>query len=149
MSNSANLTPKQQRFVAEYLIDLNATAAYKRAGYKGTGNSAEVTASQLLSNPKVAKVVKTALDKRSEDLDIDAKYVLTTIRDTIDRCSQAVPVRDKEGGETGEYRFDAGAVLKGAELLGKHLKMFTDKVEHSGSVTVEVVDYATMHKPKT
>lgn len=131
-----SLTAKQQRFVAEYLIDLNATAAYKRAGYTATGNAAEVTASQLLSNPKVAEAVKAAMDKRSDDLGIDARYVLMTIKDTIERCSQAVPVRDKEGGETGEYKFDATAVLKGAELLGKHLKMFTDKTEVTAAVTV-------------
>lgn len=140
MSRPPKLTAKQERFVAEYLIDLNATAAYKRAGYKGQGNTAEVTASQLLSNPKVAEAVKAAMDKRSDDLGIDARYVLTTIKDTIERCAQAVPVRDKDGEETGEYKFDAGAVLKGAELLGKHLKMFTDKVEHSGGIAVALTD---------
>lgn len=126
-----SLTVKQQRFVAEYLIDLNATAAYKRAGYTATGNAAEVTASKLLSNAKVAEAVKLAMDKRSNDLGIDAKYVLTTIKATIERCSQAEPVM-RDGSATGEYKFDASAVLKGAELLGKHLKMFTDKVEHGG-----------------
>lgn len=127
------LTPKQQRFVAEYLIDLNATAAYKRAGYKGKGNAAESSASEILSNPKVSAAVKEAIDKRSNDLGIDAKYVLTTIRNTIERCAQTVKVFDKDGSETGEYKFDAGAVLKGAELLGKHLKLFTDKTELSGA----------------
>jgi phage terminase small subunit len=126
------LTPKQERFVAEYLIDLNATAAYKRAGYDAKGKSAEVNASRLLSNDKVAQAVKSAIDKRSDDLGIDAKYVLTTIRNTIERCSQAVDVRDKDGESIGEYKFDSGAVLKGAELLGRHLKMFTDKAEVSG-----------------
>lgn len=126
-----SLTPKQERFVSEYLIDLNATAAYKRAGYKGQGNSAEATASQLLSNPKVAKRVHEAMEKRSNDLGIDAAYVLKTIKATIERCSQAEPVM-QNGEPTGDYKFDASAVLKGAELLGKHLKMFTDKVEHGG-----------------
>lgn len=126
------LNVKQQRFVAEYLIDLNATAAYKRAGYKGMGNSAEVCASQLLSNPKVAKAVQEAMNKRSEELQIDANYVLKTIKDTIERCSQAVPVTEKDGTTSGEYKFDAAAVLRGAELLGKHLKMFTDKTEVTG-----------------
>lgn len=127
-----SLTAKQQRFVAEYLIDLNATAAYKRAGYEGKGKTAEAAASRMLSNVKVAEAVKIAMDKRSDDLGIDAKYVLTTIKATIERCAQAEPVRDREGNETGEYKFDASAVLKGAELLGKHLKMFTDKTELSG-----------------
>lgn len=139
------LTPKQQRFVDEYLMDLNATAAYRRAGYKGRGNAAEVTASQLLSNPKVASVVNAAIDKRSNDLGIDAKYVLTTIKETIDRCRQVYPVLDRKGGQVyvraGDvdgaelvpaFTFDASGVLKGAELLGKHLKMFTDKTELTG-----------------
>lgn len=124
------LNPKQTLFVQEYLIDLNATAAYKRAGYKAQGHIAEVSASEILSKPEVAKAIQEAMTKRSEDLGIDAKYVLTTIKDTIQRCSQAIPVRDADG-VTGEYKFDAAAVLKGAELLGKHLKMFTDKTEHS------------------
>lgn len=128
-----SLTAKQQRFVAEYLIDLNATAAYKRAGYEGKGKSAENAASRLLGNVGVADAVRIAIDKRSNDLGIDAKYVLTTIKDTIERCSQAVAVRDKDGEATGEYKFDASAVLKGAELLGKHLKMFTDKTELTGA----------------
>lgn len=136
------LNAKQQRFVDEYLIDLNATAAYKRAGYVATGHSAEANANRLLSNAEVAQKIQDAIEKRSEETGIDAKYVLTTIFETIERCKQAKPVTYKNGDpvmvETpdGEivpaYSFDAGAVLKGAELLGKHLKMFTDKTEVSG-----------------
>ena len=36
-------------------------------------------------------------------------------------------MRDREGDETGEFRFDANAVLKGCELLGRNLELFTDK----------------------
>lgn len=70
------LTPKQKRFVAEYLIDLNATAAYKRAGYAGKGNSAEVAACVLLSNVKVAKAVQDAIKLRSERTEITQDRVL-------------------------------------------------------------------------
>jgi hypothetical protein len=34
---------------------------------------------------------------------------------------------------TGEFQFDSGAVLKGCELLGKHLKLFTEKTEVTGA----------------
>jgi len=142
--DAQELTAKQRRFADEYLIDLNATAAYKRAGYVGKGNTAEVCASQLLSNPKVAGYVQLAMDKRSDDLGIDARYVLQTIKDTIERCSQAAQVVGKDGEVSGEYKFDSAAVLKGAELLGKHLKMFTDKTELSGvvGVTVNLIRFA-------
>lgn len=52
------LTPKQQRFAAEYCVDLNATAAYIRAGYDARGNSAEAAASRLLSNVKVREAIE-------------------------------------------------------------------------------------------
>jgi phage terminase small subunit len=55
---SAELTLKQQRFAAEYCIDLNATAAYSRAGYTARGNSAEAAASRLLSNVKVQQAIQ-------------------------------------------------------------------------------------------
>jgi phage terminase small subunit len=54
----AELTLKQQRFAAEYCIDLNATAAYSRAGYIARGNSAEAAASRLLSNVKVRQAIQ-------------------------------------------------------------------------------------------
>lgn len=125
------LTDKQQRFVAEYLIDLNATQAAIRAGY--SEKTARQIGEQNLSKLDIASAIQAAIKKRAERTQVDADYVLRTIVDTIERCKQAEPVRDREGEATGEYKFDAGAVLKGAELLGKHLKLFTDKTELTGA----------------
>ena len=71
------MTPKQARFVEEYLKDLNATQAAIRAGY--SKRSAEVTASKLLRNPKVAAAVAEAKAERSELTKIDAAWVLTRL----------------------------------------------------------------------
>jgi len=68
------LTPKQRRFVEEYLIDLNATQAAIRAGY--SEKSAKVTASRLLANVSIAAVVAEAQDERSERTKITADGVL-------------------------------------------------------------------------
>ncbi|SET60745.1 phage terminase small subunit [Nitrosospira multiformis] len=54
----SELTSKQRRFTEEYVIDLNATAAYLRAGYTARGNSAEAAASRLLSNVKVQEAIE-------------------------------------------------------------------------------------------
>lgn len=70
------LTPKQQRFADEYLIDLNATAAYKRAGYEGKGKSAENAASRLLGNVRVAQYVALKNQKHQEKTGITAERVL-------------------------------------------------------------------------
>lgn len=73
---SRPLTPKQQRFAEEYLTDLNASAAYQRAGYAARGNAAEVNASRLLRNAQVAAAVAAGMKARSEKVGVDSEWVL-------------------------------------------------------------------------
>lgn len=125
----AKLSPKTLLFIKEYPVDLNGTQAAIRAGY--SPKTANEQASRLLANVNIQKLIQESLDKRVQKVDISVDYVLTTIKNTIERCAQAEPVYDRHGVATGEYQFDSGAVLKGSELLGKYLKLFTDKVDIS------------------
>ena len=113
-------------FCREYLVDLNATQAAIRAGY--SAKRANAIGYENLTKPDIAARVSLLQGKRAEKVEITADYVLSTIKETIERCKQGEPVRDKEGNETGEWKFEPNSVLKGAELLGKHLAMFTDKI---------------------
>lgn len=70
------LAAKQAMFVEEYLVDLNATAAYRRAGYRARGNSAEASAAKLLRHPKVAAAITAAQEARSARTEITADMVL-------------------------------------------------------------------------
>jgi phage terminase small subunit len=106
------LTPKQKMFVAEYLIDLNATQAAIRAGY--SEKTARQIAEQNLSKLYLQEEIQKAMNERSKKTNITAEYVLNGIKKIADN---------------GEKETDQ---LKAYELLGKHLKLFTDKTEHSG-----------------
>lgn len=132
------MTRKQKLFIKEYLTDLNATRAAISAGY--SEKTAAAQGSRLLINVNVKAKLDQSLAKRAEKLDISAEYVLKMIKQTIERGSQGVQVFDREGKPTGEWKEDSYAVLKGCELLGKHLKMFTDRVEHSGRIEHEHID---------
>lgn len=131
------LTPKQLAFCNEYLIDLNGTQAAIRAGY--SEKTANEQASRLLANVSVANFIQLNMNKRAEKTGITAEYVLETIKSTIARCSQAEPVLIN-GEPSGEYKFDAANTLKGCELLGKHLKLFSDKIELSGNVQITKIE---------
>ena len=72
---------RQARFAEEYLIDLNATAAAKRAGYKGTQHALEVTASRLLRNADVRSLIEAGQKKRSERVMVKADQVLMKLVD--------------------------------------------------------------------
>lgn len=129
------LTPKQARFVQEYLIDLNATAAAGRAGYSDPNFGR-----QLITKPNVSMAIEKAQEKRSKKTEITQEWVLTNLKAIAERCSQAVPVLDREGQPTGEYRFDSSGANKALELLGKHLKMFVERVEATVlSADVEII----------
>ncbi len=71
------LTPKQERFVEEYLIDCNGTQAAIRAGYSVKG--AEVTASKLLTNPKVVLLIAAGKAKRSERTQVTSDMILSAL----------------------------------------------------------------------
>jgi phage terminase small subunit len=68
------LLTKQQRFIAEYMTDLNATQAAIRAGYGERG--ASVQANRLLRNAKVAAEIAERTGERLMKLDITAERVL-------------------------------------------------------------------------
>ena len=112
----ANLTPKQQRFVEEYLIDLNATQAAIRAGY--SEKTAAVIGAENLIKPNIAKAIQEAQESLSNKTQL-----------TVDMVVQGLlkEAQDYAEGSTQSARVSAWA------HLGKHLGMFKDKVEHSGS----------------
>jgi phage terminase small subunit len=126
------ITPKQQRFADEWLIDLNSTRAATRAGY--SAKTANEQGARLLANISVQEYIAVRMKARQERTEITQDFVLRTIQDTIDRCRQAKPVIGRKGeqvmveAEDGAlvpaFTFDANSVLRGCELLGKHLGIF-------------------------
>jgi phage terminase small subunit len=142
-NHRAPLTPKQKRFVEEYLIDLNATQAAIRAGF--SSRNADKIGSQLLGKTRVRAEIDAQLSARSVRTQITQDYVLQRLRENVERSMQAEPVFDKLGKPTGEYVYQ-GAVANGAlSLLGKHLAMFTEKhiVETPAGAGVLAVPVAT------
>ena len=111
----ANLTPKQQRFVEEYLIDLNATQSAIRAGY--SEKTAQEIGSENLSKPMVAKAIAEAQEKLSNKARVTVEMVVQGLLNEA---------KDLSEGSTQSARVSAWA------HLGKHLGMFKDKVEHTG-----------------
>lgn len=112
MPKSRDLTPKQQRFVEEYLVDLNATQAALRAGYSER-RAAEI-GWQLLQKTTIQTTIQTRRAEQSQRTQITADWVLTRLRE------EATP-----GEDTGF----SPARVKALELLGKHLVLFTDKLQ--------------------
>jgi phage terminase small subunit len=90
---------------------------------------------KTVAKVKVKSKMKRAAQAKPSGVSRD--YVLDLLVSTINRCRQAEPVRVRGVVVPGEYQFDVANALRATEMLGRHLKMFTDKVEHNGKVTLE------------
>ena len=151
------MTKKQKRFVEEYLIDLNATQAAIRAGY--SPDTAKSIGSENLTKPDIQARIAKAMAERSRRTGVNADRVIMELAkiafvnasdvidaDTATVKADALPedtaaiqsVKVKTFGEDGlEREVKMADKLKALELLGKHLGMFKDKVELSGSLETE------------
>ena len=147
----AKLTEKQQRFVDEYLIDLNATQAAIRAGY--SANTADVQGSRMLGIVKVQQAIAEQMAERSKRTGINqdrivlelAKIALVKMTDIVDSngkikdtataddlaCIESIKYKSSESdtGSSEEREVKIASKLKALELLGKHLGMWNDKLD--------------------
>lgn len=121
------LTERQEAFIREYLVDLNATQAAIRAGY--SKKTAKETGYENLTKPHIQKAIADAIEKRSERTEITQDWIISKLVLNVERAMQAEPVRDRGGNPTGEYVYHGSAANKALELLGKHLGMFKDRLE--------------------
>jgi phage terminase small subunit len=159
----AKLTPKQKRFVEEYLIDLNATQAAIRADY--SKKNADKIGHELLGKTRVSEAIKDAMDKRSQRTEITQDRVLqelakvgfadiknflsfntalTTVGydnrgERIVDYTHVVQLKDSneiDGAvisevslKDGQLKFKLHDKMKALQDIGRHLGMFTDKVD--------------------
>lgn len=150
------LTEKQKIFADEYLIDLNATRAYKVA-YSRVKNDdvAAPAAVRLLRNVKVADYIKERMHERQKRTEVTQDRVIEELAaiafaratDYAEIINGMVRIRNTEELTEDQIRAIAGIKdgkfgvelklndkEKALELLGRHLGMFKDKMEVSGQI---------------
>ena len=125
MAGKQRLTAKQARFVQEYMIDLNATAAAGRAGYSDPNYGR-----QLITEPNVSEAIRSRFAEQEQETKITARYVLEGLKEVAERCMQRAPVLNRKGEQIQDeegrnvWDFDSAGANRSFELLGKHLGLF-------------------------
>lgn len=168
-SMSKKLTPKQQAFCDEYLIDLNATQAAVRAGY--SKKTAGRIGQENLQKPVIQESIKANMEKRSERTEVTADRVLkelakvafADLKDFVTWDDYGVKIinSDKVDGtmlaeisetinntilpngteiEKKQRKVKPHDKMKALEMLGKHLGMFKDNVNITGEMAIQFVD---------
>lgn len=159
----AKLTKKQQAFVEEYLIDLNATQSAIRAGY--SPDTAKEIGCENLTKPNIKDAIDKAMAERSRRTGVNADRVIQelakiafinaddvinlrdgTVKQSASRddlaCIQSIKKKKSysETGESSETEIKLADKLKALELLGKHLGVFSDKLKIDGVIPIVIHD---------
>lgn len=113
------MTPKQERFVEEYLIDLNATQAAIRAGY--SARTAYSIGEENLRKPEIAAAIDEAKAERAAEAGINARWVLEQAVDVY----RAARDMDK-----------LSEALKSLDIVGKHVDVQAFKEQMDVHVTM-------------
>ncbi len=114
--NKKKLSARQLLFCSEYLKDFNATQAYIRAGYKNNKHS-HIYAYKILQNITIQKNLAEKMQAQAEKTEISVEWIIQELKQLYDRCQSSLSSPGAIAGAT-----------KQLELLGKHLAMFTDKL---------------------
>lgn len=150
------LTDKQDRFVEEYLVDLNATQAAIRAGY--SEKTAKEMAHENLTKPHIRNAISEKRKALSEKTGVTAERVINELalvafanmHDYMDIDEKGLPVIDwatltrKQAAAMSEVttevtasgaqktKFKLHSKMNALDLLGKHFGLFITKFEHTG-----------------
>lgn len=118
------LTAKQERFVQEYLVDLNATQAAARAGYKNAEKGR-----QLVTNGNVSAAIQKAKAERQKRTEVTQDYVIEKLKE----------IADKSASDCTESDLKYANKLKALEMLAKHTGVFDKQDNSTADSVVKVI----------
>jgi hypothetical protein len=135
------LNARQQRFVAEYAIDMNATQAAIRAGY--SEKTAYAIGFENLRKPEIAAAVAqtqaAVIEAVTEQARGSAAWIVERAAEVVERALNVVPVRDSKGRIVeGEWTCNLSAATPALALLARRHPEFSEKHEVTGDVRLRV-----------
>lgn len=129
LGNEFGLNPKEQAFADYWIETLNGTEAVLKAGYDIKTNSARAKACQLKKDPRIQAYIAHVMDSKCNDRiagqDEVLEFLTCVMRNEYDAVRSNRPFLPKDR-------------IACAELLGKRYALFTEKVEMSNEVVINV-----------
>ncbi len=132
-ARSKDLTLRQKKLVSGYIKTGNKKQSAIKAGY--SKKSAHQIADETFKIPKVQEAVRSAAEK----LGINSEFVLGNIKRATEISGKLYQKTIGQGENVAfvEDMVDSQTFLKANDLLGKHLKLFTDQIEIKAEVKTE------------
>jgi hypothetical protein len=131
---------RHEQFAQLVATGKSVTESYISAGF--SPNGAKVSAYRLLRlAPVKARVDELSVCVSQSAVTraaVDREWVLSNLKENVERSMRHEPVHDSRGVPTGEFRYEGGVANRALELIGKELGMFGER-----SVSLSVTAFST------
>lgn len=134
LTKVGKLTRRQEKFVQEFTIDLNGKQAAIRSGY--SPRSATIQGSRLLTYVNVQQAIAERMAVIQSDNEVTVAWVLKKLK-----------MNARNALEPERSTFNGAVANRSLELLGKHMGMYVDRVDHTGTITIQAIT-RTIVEPK-
>lgn len=138
------MTPRQEKFCREYIVDMNATQAAIRAGYKA--QTAYSMGSRLLKHVEIQRRIQQLRESYFDSTIASAKEAEAFLAQALRGEVQEEVIVTQSAGDGVSVtkivrkQLPARDRIKAAELIGRRNSLFTDKVQVDGEVTISVAE---------
>lgn len=133
------MNDRMERFAREYVVDHNAAAAARRAGY--AQRSAKQTGARLLNQPDVAQLIDKLDAEKRDELGITAQWWIGKAKAGLEKAFEGAPKTNYKGipvivDGVQVMQWDGSTYAKLLDLIGKAAGLFNDRteVEHTGEL---------------
>lgn len=129
------LTPKQAKFVSEYLKTGNATEAARRAGYKGNASTLGSVGAENLTKPAVVRAIEEKQKKRDERMQMEEDFELKKALRLLEMCMEPEQIVDMMGNPVQDgsgnfvFKFDSRGANAALSTICKLRGKFVTKVQ--------------------
>ena len=125
MGRTDRPTPRQKRFVDEYLACGNAREAAIAAGY--SPRTAAAQGERLLGDPAVQRYRREAEQRLFDAMGVTSAWIGRRLVEIAERCMQAVPHYSrnpdtKQREPDGVWEFDPGGAIRALHELDEHIR---------------------------
>lgn len=133
------ITINEELFINQYMVDLNALKASKRAGLSANYGY------KVLGRPRVWREIEGRLNEHRKSARVHRNWIIKNLKETIVRCMSATPKMDRVSGEMVNWEFKANETIRALELMAKlegFVQLRVDgKIDHNHKIDGEVKMY--------
>lgn len=132
METDRPLSDKEQRFITAIAEnpEITPVEAYTKAGFAAKSpETARINSLKLVKRDYIVNAIARKVKENATNNSITPNYVLTRIKENIEMCMGREPIVRCDGTVVGYKKHDSMGALKGLELLGKYLKLWTDRID--------------------